>query len=75
MPDAMTTSPTTAVPLTTADLRALPDPADPRATAEAILFEIRRVIVGQDAMLERILVGLLSGATSSSRASPGSPRR
>jgi len=61
MPDAMTTSPTTAVPLTTADLRALPDPADPRATAEAILFEIRRVIVGQDAMLERILVGLLSG--------------
>jgi MoxR-like ATPase len=44
-----------------ADLRALPDPADPRATAEAILFEIRRVIVGQDAMLERVLVGLLSG--------------
>ena len=25
------------------------------------MFEIRRVIVGQDAMLERILVGLLSG--------------
>jgi MoxR-like ATPase len=45
----------------TRDLRALPDPADPRATAEAILFEVRRVIVGQDAMLERILVGLLSG--------------
>ena len=44
-----------------ADLHALPDPADPRATAEAILFEIRRVIVGQDAMLERILVGLLAG--------------
>jgi MoxR-like ATPase len=44
-----------------ADLHALPDPSDPRATAEAILFEIRRVIVGQDAMLERILVGLLSG--------------
>jgi MoxR-like ATPase len=43
------------------DLHALPDPADPRATAEAILFEIRRVIVGQDAMLERILVGLLAG--------------
>ncbi len=43
------------------DLHALPDPADPRATAEAIMFEIRRVIVGQDAMLERILVGLLSG--------------
>jgi MoxR-like ATPase len=44
-----------------ADLRALPDPSDPRATAEAILFEIRRVIVGQDQMLERVLVGLLSG--------------
>jgi MoxR-like ATPase len=43
------------------DLHALPDPTDPRATAEAILFEVRRVIVGQDAMLERILVGLLSG--------------
>ena len=48
-------------PAAAADLRALPDPADPRATAEAILFEIRRVIVGQDAMLERVLVGLLSG--------------
>ena len=43
------------------DLRALPDTSDPRATSEAILFEVRRVIVGQDAMLERILVGLLSG--------------
>jgi MoxR-like ATPase len=46
---------------TATDLHALPDPSDPRATAEAILFEIRRVIVGQDLMLERILVGLLSG--------------
>ena len=46
---------------TTRDLRAVPDPADPRATTEAILFEVRRVIVGQDAMLERILVGLLAG--------------
>src|SRR5512144_2819795 len=36
-------------------------PADPRSTAEAVLFEIRRVIVGQDAMLERVLVALLSG--------------
>ena len=43
------------------DLRAVPDIGDPRATTEAILFEVRRVIVGQDAMLERILVGLLSG--------------
>ncbi len=36
-------------------------PADPRATAEAVLFEIRRVIVGQDEMLERVLVALLAG--------------
>jgi MoxR-like ATPase len=43
------------------DLRALPDPADPRAIGEAILFEVRRIIVGQDAMLERILVGLFAG--------------
>ena len=34
---------------------------DPRATAEAVLYEIRRVIVGQDAMLERVLVALLAG--------------
>jgi MoxR-like ATPase len=38
------------------------DPAlDPRATAEAVLYEIRRVIVGQDEMLERVLVALLAG--------------
>ena len=43
------------------DLRSLPDPADPRAVGEAVLFEVRRVIVGQDAMLERILVGLIAG--------------
>src|SRR6476469_6436586 len=43
------------------NLRALPDPADARATTEAILFEVRRVIVGQDAMLERILVGGVPG--------------
>src|SRR5688572_7606923 len=43
------------------DLRAVPDDNDPRAVAESILFEVRRVIVGQDQMLERILVGLLSG--------------
>ena len=34
---------------------------DPRIAAEAVLFEIRRVIVGQDAMLERVLVALLAG--------------
>ncbi|HEY3524009.1 MAG TPA: MoxR family ATPase [Candidatus Limnocylindrales bacterium] len=37
------------------------EPLDVRATAEAVLFEIRRVIVGQDAMLERVLVALLAG--------------
>jgi MoxR-like ATPase len=36
-------------------------PDDPRIAAEAVLFEIRRVIVGQDAMLERVLVALLAG--------------
>src|SRR3954468_10637297 len=44
-------------------LRADPSPAslDPRTTAEAVLYEIRRVIVGQDQMLERVLVALLAG--------------
>ncbi len=41
--------------------QAIREPLDPRATAESVLFEIRRVIVGQDAMLERVLVALLSG--------------
>ena len=38
-----------------------PDAIDGRTTSEAVLFEIRRVIVGQDAMLERVLVALLAG--------------
>jgi MoxR-like ATPase len=37
------------------------DPANPSATLEAALFEIKRVIVGQEAMLERVLVALLAG--------------
>ncbi|HVG64505.1 MAG TPA: ATPase, partial [Actinomycetota bacterium] len=32
-----------------------------RQQLEAALFEIKRVIVGQEAMLERVLVALLSG--------------
>ena len=36
-------------------------PTDARTTSEAVLYEIRRVIVGQDAMLERVLVALLAG--------------
>src|SRR3954451_23835060 len=38
-----------------------PESLDPRTAAEAVLYEIRRVIVGQDAMLERVLVALLAG--------------
>jgi MoxR-like ATPase len=34
---------------------------DPRAALEEALYEIKRVIVGQDAMLERLLVSLLAG--------------
>jgi MoxR-like ATPase len=36
-------------------------PADPRDALEEALHEIKRVIVGQDAMLERLLVALLAG--------------
>jgi MoxR-like ATPase len=52
---------------TTRELKAVPeakavsDVLDGRTTSEAVLFEIRRVIVGQDAMLERVLVALLAG--------------
>jgi MoxR-like ATPase len=34
---------------------------DPRAGLEEALYELKRVIVGQDAMLERLLVALLAG--------------
>ena len=43
------------------EAKAAPDALDGRTTSEAVLFEIRRVIVGQDAMLERVLVALLAG--------------
>ena len=33
----------------------------PREALEGVLYEIKRVIVGQDAMLERLLVALLTG--------------
>src|SRR5678815_3250614 len=36
------------------------DVAQARANLEAAMFEIKRVIVGQEAMLERVLVALLS---------------
>ena len=34
---------------------------EPRAALEEVLYEMKRVIVGQDAMLERVLVSLLVG--------------
>ena len=37
------------------------DPDNPSAALEAALFEIKRVIVGQEGMLERVLVALLAG--------------
>jgi len=35
--------------------------SEPRALLESALFEIKRIIAGQDAMLERVLVCLLAG--------------
>ena len=45
----------------TRELHPVPDTIDGRTTSEALLYEIRRVIVGQDAMLERVLVAVLAG--------------
>ena len=43
-----------------ADDRSSPAPAEARDRLEQALFEIRRVIAGQDSMLERVLVCLLA---------------
>ena len=43
-----------------ADDRPTAAPVDARERLEKALFEIRRVIAGQDAMLERVLVCLLA---------------
>ena len=43
-----------------ADDAAVPTPVEAKEQLEQALFEIRRVIAGQDAMLERVLVALLS---------------
>ena len=48
---------------------------DPRAALEEALHEIKRVIVGQDAMLERLLVACSPAAMCCSRACPAWPRR
>jgi MoxR-like ATPase len=45
---------------TSADDHPVPAPAEARERLEQALFEIRRVIAGQDAMLERVLVCLLA---------------
>ncbi len=46
---------------TGADPVAVPQPAaPPRERLEAVLYELRRVVVGQDRLLDRILVALLS---------------
>jgi MoxR-like ATPase len=45
----------------TPDLAAGRHGTEARAGLEDVLFEIKRVIVGQDAMLERLLVALLAG--------------
>jgi MoxR-like ATPase len=42
-------------------LRPAGHPEDARQALEAALFEVKRVIVGQDGMLERVFVALLSG--------------
>jgi MoxR-like ATPase len=44
-----------------ATLHAVGAPEDVRGDLEDALFEIKRVIVGQEAMLERVLVALLAG--------------
>ena len=52
-----------------------PTPEQAREQLEQALFEIRRIIAGQDAMLERVLVCLLAQGHSSSRACRASRRR
>ena len=42
------------------DESVVPSPAEAQERLEQALFEIRRVIAGQDAMLERVLVCLLA---------------
>ena len=44
-----------------ASLESMQEIEDPRAGLEGALYELKRVIVGQDAMLERLLVALLAG--------------
>ena len=50
-------------------------PAHDGELLERALFEIKRVIVGQDRLVERMLVGLLARGHCCSRACPAWPRR
>src|SRR5437667_4709076 len=54
-------TPSPAIPTSPPPRDAIDEAIDARRTAEAVLYEIRRVIVGQDEMLERVLVALLAG--------------
>ena len=45
-------------------------PAADASALERAMFEIKRVIVGQERMVERLLVSLLAAGTACSRASP-----
>ena len=52
------------------------DPAaEARRALEASLYECKRVVIGQDAMLERLLVALLTGGHVLLEGVPASPRR
>jgi MoxR-like ATPase len=68
-PNAATT--TAPIPNASPARDGIDDAIDARQTAEAVLYEIRRVIVGQDAMLERVLVGLLAGGQLLLEGVPG----
>ena len=45
------------------------------ASLEQVLFEVKRVIVGQDALLERMVVALLARGHLLVEGCPGSQRR
>ena len=48
-----------------------PSREDPRDALETALHEMKRVIVGQDAMLERLVVSLLAGGHELLEGVPG----
>ena len=51
------------------------EPTEVHERLESALFEIRRIIAGQDAMLERVLVCLLAGGHLLIEGVPASRRR